>query len=160
MAAELFKRMAGIEMTHVPYRGAGQAINDLIPGRVDVMFNTIGDGAAVGQERPVARARGDHRLSGFRRRPTCRPSPNPGCPDFDVSSGTRFFAPAKTPPAIMRKMHADTSGCSPTRPSRQRLEHLGVAPESSTPAELAAYLKAEMDKWGPVIKEAGISVRE
>ena len=48
LAAELFKRAAGIEMTHVPYRGGGQAINDLIPGRVDVMFNTIGSGAATG----------------------------------------------------------------------------------------------------------------
>ena len=68
--------------------------------------------------------------------------------------------PAQTPPAITRKLYADTSGVLAEAAIRQRMEHLGVAPESSTPAELAAYLKAEMDKWGPVIKQAGISVHD
>ena len=159
LAAELFKRAAGIEMTHVPYRGGGQAINDLIPGRVDVMFNTMGTALPLvrnGQLRGLA-------VTSPKRFPTAPDLPTvaeSGVPDFDVSSWAAFLVPAQTPPAITRKLYADTSGVLAEAAIRQRMEHLGVAPESSTPAELAAYLKAEMDKWGPVIKQAGISVHD
>ena len=72
----------------------------------------------------------------------------------------RFFAPAKTPPEIIRKMHADTATALNDPVTKERLEQLGVVVVGSNPAELAAFLKAEMDKWAPVIKDAGISIRE
>ena len=108
LSGELFKRMAGIEMLHVPYRGAGPALNDLIPGRVDVMFNNIGAvlpliqggklrGLAVTTAKRTAAA------------PDLPPIAEAGVPGFDVSSWYALFAPAKTPPEIIRKMHADTA---------------------------------------------------
>jgi tripartite-type tricarboxylate transporter receptor subunit TctC len=67
---------------------------------------------------------------------------------------------AKTPPEIIRKMHADTVAALNDQATKERLEQLGVLVVGSTPEQLAAFLKAEMDKWAPVIKEAGISIRE
>jgi tripartite-type tricarboxylate transporter receptor subunit TctC len=159
LSGELFKRMAGIEMMHVPYRGAGPALNDLLPGRVDVMFNNIGAvlpliqsdklrGLAVTTARRTPAA------------PHLPPIAESGVPGFDVSSWYALFAPAKTPAEILRKMHADTVNALADPTTRLRLEQLGVVVVGSTPAELAAFLKAEMDKWGPVIKEAGITIRD
>src|ERR1700716_1096798 len=159
LSGELFKRMAGIEMMHVPYRGAGPALNDLLPGRVDVMFNNIGAvlpliqsdklrGLAVTTARPWPAV------------PQLPPIAEAGVPGFDVSSWYALFAPAKTPPEIVRKMHADTVAALADPMTKDRLAQLGVAIVGSTPNELAVYLKSEMDKWGPVIKDAGISIRE
>jgi tripartite-type tricarboxylate transporter receptor subunit TctC len=159
LSGELFKRMAGIEMTHVPYRGGGPAINDLIPGRVDVMFNTIGTALPLvrgGQVRGLA-VTTDER---FRTAPDLPTIAESGIPGFNVSSWFAFFMPAHTPPAIVGKLHADTAAVLAEPAIKERMEKLGVAPASSTPAELAAHLKSEMEKWGPVIKQAGISIHE
>jgi tripartite-type tricarboxylate transporter receptor subunit TctC len=159
LSGELFKRMAGIEMLHVPYRGAGPALNDLLPGRVDVMFNNIGAVLPLiqgGKLRGLA-------VTTAKRTPAVPhlpPIAEAGVPGFDVSSWYAFFAPARTPPKIIRKMHADTVAALSDPATKERLEQLGVVVVGSTPAELAAFLKAEMDKWAPVIKEAGITIRE
>ena len=79
-----------------------------------------------------------------------------GLPGFEVTGWFGFFVPAKTPPEIVAKIHADTTSALADPVLRGRLEDLGIVVVGSTPAELAAFLKAEMDKWGPVIKEAGI----
>ena len=155
LSGELFKRMAQIEMLHVPYRGAGPALNDLLPGRVDVMFNNIGAvlpliqggklrGLAVTTAKRTAAA------------PQLPPIAESGVPGFDVSSWYAIFAPAKTPAAIIRQMHSDTIAALNDPVIKSRLEGLGVTVVGSTPAELGAFLKSEMDKWGPVIKDAGI----
>ena len=159
LSGELFKRMAGIEMLHVPYRGAGPALNDLLPGRVDVMFNNIGAvlpliqgeklrGLAVTTAKRSAAA------------PDLPPIPEAGVPGFDVSSWYALFVPAKTPPEIIRRMHSDTVAALNDPVTKQRLEQLGVVVAGSNPTELATFLKAEMNKWAPVIKDAGISIRE
>jgi tripartite-type tricarboxylate transporter receptor subunit TctC len=156
LSGELFKRMAGIEMLHIPYRGAGPAFTDLIPGRVDVMFNNIGAVLPMiqgGQLRGLAVTTAKRTPAA----PDLPPIAEVGVPGFDVSSWYAFFAPAKTPPEIIRKMNADTIAALKDPATKQKLESLGVVVQGSTPAELGAYLKAEMDKWGPVIKEAGIS---
>jgi len=159
LSGELFKRMAGIEMTHVPYRGVALAMNDLMPGRVDVMFNTIGGllpQVRAGQLRGLA-------VSTAERFPTALDLPTvaeSGVPGFDVSSWYALFVPAKTPPDIIRKINADTVAALADAAVKARLEQLGVLVAGSTPQELAALLKAEMDKWGPVIKAAGITIRE
>jgi tripartite-type tricarboxylate transporter receptor subunit TctC len=159
LSDELFKRMAGIEMLHVPYRGAGPAFNDLVPGRVDVMFNNIGAVLPLiqgGKLRGLA-------VTTAKRMPAVPhlpPIAEAGVPGFDVSSWYALFAPAKTPPEIIRKMHADTVAALKDPATKERLEQLGVLVVGSTPEQLAAFLKAEIDKWAPVIKEAGISIRE
>jgi tripartite-type tricarboxylate transporter receptor subunit TctC len=159
LSGELFKRMAGIEMLHVPYRGAGPALNDLLPGRVDVMFNNIGAVLPLiqgGKLRGLA-------VTTAKRTPAVPHMPTiaeAGVPGFDVSSWYALFATARTPPEIIRKMHEDTVAALSDPTTKERLEQLGVVVVGSTPEELAAFLKAEMDKWAPVIKEAGITIRE
>ena len=79
-----------------------------------------------------------------------------GFPGFDVSSWFAFFVPAKTPAAIVRKIHADTVMVLREPAIAARLDQLGATVVASTPEELAAHLKSETEKWGPIIKEAGI----
>jgi tripartite-type tricarboxylate transporter receptor subunit TctC len=92
--------------------------------------------------------------------PNLPPIAEAGVPGFDVSSWYALFVPARTPPEIIGKMHADTVAALTDPVTKERLEQLGVVVVGSSPAELAAFLKAEMDKWAPVIKEAGITIRE
>ncbi len=155
LAGELFKRLADIEMTTIPYRGAAPAIQDLIPGRVDVFFNNIAPLLPLmqqGQLRALA-------VTSAKRSPAAPDLPTlaeSGLPGFDVSGWYAFFVPAKTPPAIVRKMHADTAAALADPAIKRRLEELGLFVVGSTPEELGQFFKAEMDKWGPIIKEAGI----
>jgi len=81
-------------------------------------------------------------------------------PGFDVTGWYAVFVPAKTPPFIVQKMHADIVAALSDPAVRGRLEQLGLFVAGSTPEELGQFLKLEMDKWGPVIKQAGLSVRE
>ena len=155
LAGELFKRMAGIEMTHVPYRGVSSALNDLIPGRLDVMFNTAGGTlmqARAGQVRGLA-------VTSAKRFPTAAEYPTiaeSGVPGFDVSAWYALFVPAKTPPAIIRKLNADTVAVLAEPAVKERLTALGLVIVGSTPEELGRHFKAEADLWEPVIKAAGI----
>ncbi|HEY1290664.1 MAG TPA: tripartite tricarboxylate transporter substrate-binding protein, partial [Burkholderiales bacterium] len=79
-----------------------------------------------------------------------------GVPGFDVSSWYALFAPAKTPPEVIRKANAATRAALAVPATRARLDELGVVVIGSSPEALGAHLRAEMDKWGPVIREAGI----
>ena len=155
LSGELFKRMANVELRHIPYRGAGPALNDLIPGRVDVMFNNIGAVLPLiqgGKLRGLAVTTAK-RSAAVPHLPTIAES---GVPGFDVSSWYAIFAPVKTPREIVRKANADVSTVLTDPVTKERLEKLGVVVVGSTPEGLAAHLKSEMDKWGPVIKAAGI----
>jgi tripartite-type tricarboxylate transporter receptor subunit TctC len=155
LAGELFKRTAGIELTVIPYRGAAPAIQDLIPGRVDVFFNNIAPMLSLmqqGQLRVLAVTTAK-RTSAAPNVPTLAEA---GLAGFDVAGWYAFFVPAKTPSEIVRKMHADTAAVLAEPAIKRRLEDLGLFVVGSTPDELGKFHKAEMDKWGPVIKEAGI----
>jgi tripartite-type tricarboxylate transporter receptor subunit TctC len=159
LAGELFKRLAGIEMTHVPYRGATPAFSDLIPGRVDVMFNLISSSLPLvkaGQIRALAVA-APERAAVMPDVPTIAEA---GIPGFDLSSWIALFVPAKTPPQIVGKLHADTVAVLAEPATRRKLEDMGVVVVGSSPAELAAQFKADIEKWGPIIKAAGISIRD
>ena len=155
LSGELFKRVAGIEMTHVPYRGGAPALADLHAGRVDLMFNVI---ATVLPQIKAGNVRGlavttAKRVPAAGELPTLAES---GFPGFDVSGWFAFFVAAKTPEGIIRKIHADTAVALADPTIRARLEDLGIIVVGSTPEELGAHVKSEMEKWGPVIKEAGI----
>ena len=155
LSGELFKRLAKVDMLHVPYRGAGPALNDLIPGRVDVMFNNIGAVMPLIQTGKL-RALGVTTLKRASALPEVPPIAEEGLPAFDVSAWYIFIAPAKTPQPIIRKFHADTVKALADPAIKARLEQLGVVIVGSSPEELGAHLKREMDKWGVIIKEAGI----
>jgi tripartite-type tricarboxylate transporter receptor subunit TctC len=159
LSGELFKRMTGIEMTHVPYRGSAPALQDVIAGRLDLIFDNVTPAlphVRAGSARGLA-------VTTAKRVPAVPDLPTiaeAGVPGFDVSSWFAFFLPAKTPPPIVAKMHADIVAALAYPPVKERLEPLGAALVGSTPEELARHIKSEMDKWGPVIREAGISIRE
>jgi tripartite-type tricarboxylate transporter receptor subunit TctC len=159
LAGELFKRMTGIEMTHVPYRGAVPAFNDLVPGRVDVMFNLLP--SSLPQVR-AGRLRGlavttPERVALAPDLPTVAEA---GVPGFDVSSWVGLFVPARTPPQIVSKVNAGTVAALADPATRRKLEEMGVVVVASTPGELADAVKADMARWGPIIKQAGISIRD
>jgi tripartite-type tricarboxylate transporter receptor subunit TctC len=156
LAGELFKRMAGVEMTHVPYRGAAAAINDLIPGRVHVYF---GSGALLGNARSgQIRALA---VTGAKREPTAPEIPTiaeAGLPDYEVSSWHAFFVPVRTPAEIVRKLNVDTLAALADPEVKDKLEQGGYIVIGSSPERLAALLKSEIDKWAVVVGEAGIKI--
>jgi tripartite-type tricarboxylate transporter receptor subunit TctC len=157
LSGELFKRLAKVEMTHIPYRGGAPAINDLIPGRVDVIFDnmpSIISHVKGGTLRALA-VTTKERVAVVPDLPTIAES---GVPGFDVFSWFGFFVPARTPQDVIAKLNADTNAALIYPQVKSRFEELGATPKGSTQAELAAFLKSETDKWGPVIREAKIRV--
>ena len=157
LAGELFKRRAGIEMTHIPYRGSGPAAADTIAGRVDVFFDTFASALPLvqgGQLRALA-------VTSAKRSPSAPELPTiaeAALPDFDVSGWYAFYVPAKTPPDNFRKLNADLVTTLKDAELRDRLEKLGVVVIGSTPEQLDQHFKAELALWEPVIKAANIKV--
>jgi tripartite-type tricarboxylate transporter receptor subunit TctC len=156
LSAELFKKMAGIDMTHVPYRGAGPVLNDLIPGRVDVYFasGSLLENARAGQIRVLA-------VTGSKRDPAAPEVPTmaeAGLPGYEVMSFQALLVPAKTPSAVVRKIHGDAVAALADPVVKQKLQQIGYVAVGSTPDELARKLNAEIRKWGDVIKDAGLKV--
>jgi tripartite-type tricarboxylate transporter receptor subunit TctC len=156
LSGELFKRMAKVEMRHVPYRGGAPAITDLIPGRVDVIFDNMPS--------IITHVRNGS-LRGFAVTTKERVGVVPDVPTigetvagFDVVSWFGFFVPAKTPAEIVAKINADTNAALVDPSVKSRFEDLGAVPKGSTQAELAAFLQSETDKWGPVIRDAQIKL--
>jgi tripartite-type tricarboxylate transporter receptor subunit TctC len=156
LTGELFKRMAGIEMTHVPYRGAGPVLNDLIPGRVDVYFasGALLENMRAGQIRGLA-------VTGAKREPAAPQLPTmaeSGVPGFEASSWHGLFVPARTAPQIIKKMNGDAISALAEPAVRRILEQNSYGIIGSSPEALATLLKSEIDKWGSVIKQAGIRI--
>jgi tripartite-type tricarboxylate transporter receptor subunit TctC len=159
LAGELFQRVAGIQLTHVPYRGAAPALQDVIAGRVDSFFNNIAPVMPLISDGKV-RALG---VTTAKRTPAASDIPTvaeSGMPGFDVPGWYALFVPAKTPPEIVGKMHADTVAALAELRIKSRLEELGLVVIGSTPDALGSYLKSEITKWGPVIREANIRINE
>jgi len=157
LSGALFNKMTGLQLLHVPYRGAGPALNDLIPGRVDVMFNNTGAVLpliAGGKLRALG-ITSSKRLAALPDVPTVSEA---GVPGFDVTAWYAMFVPARTPESIIRKMHADTVAALADPATKARLEQLGVGVVGSSPEELKAILASEMAKWSVIIEEAGIKV--
>jgi tripartite-type tricarboxylate transporter receptor subunit TctC len=155
LAGELFKAMAGVDMVHVPYRGSAPAIQDIIGGRVDVMFDNISSSieqVRSGQLKGVAITTA--------KRSALAPDLPPvadALPGYDVSSWFGFSAPAKTPAAIVDKVGADVKTALADPDVRKKLEALAAEPVGSSPAEFAAFVKKESAQWGKLITERHIS---
>ncbi len=155
LAAELFKRKTGIDMTHVSYRGAGLAFQDIIPGRIDVMINFTSSSLPLvrqGQLRALAVTTAQ-RIAAAPEIPTMAEA---GVEGVEVSSWAGFLVPAKTPPEIVRKLHDDTVAVLAQPSVRLKLEQNGAVVVGSTPQELLSFMTAETDKWGQVIAAANI----
>lgn len=155
LCGELFKRMTGIQMTHVPYRAGAQ--QDLIAGHVDVMFAVAPFGLLqAGQVRGLAVTTAK-RIKAAPDLPTVAES---GLPDFDVAPWWGFLVPARTPSVVIEKLHTDTVTVLGEPEVRQKLESLGSTVLGSSPEELSIRLKAEITKWGPIIRDAHITIHD
>jgi tripartite-type tricarboxylate transporter receptor subunit TctC len=156
LAEMLFLQMADIQMTHIPYRGASPAFADLIPGRVDCYF---GSGALLsyarsGQVRVLASSASARDAAA----PDVPTIAEGGVPGFDVTAWQALFVPAKTPPAVVRKISADTDTALADPAIRDKLAATGYAAGGSSPEELAKLFRLEIAKWGAVIKSLGIRI--
>ena len=155
MSAELFKMMAGVDLLHVPYRGAGPAINDLVAGQVDVIF---ADMAAIlpfiraGQARAIAFG-SSHRFAGLPDVPTIAES---GVPGYETGGFLALVAPAGTPRPAIEALNAAMDKALAAPGMRERLEALGGIPSPTSPEDLARFLRTDIDKWARVIKTANI----
>ena len=156
LTAELFMQMAGLQMTHVPYRGAAPAFIDLIPGRIDCY---CGSGELLtysrsGQARCLATT-GVKRSSASPDTPTVIES---GLPGFSVDSWQGVFVPGKTPQDIVQKFNGDVVKVLSAPAVIDQLAQTAYTATSSSPAELREFLKQDSGKWNGVIKAAGIKV--
>jgi tripartite-type tricarboxylate transporter receptor subunit TctC len=154
LAGELMKSMAAIDMTHVPYKGAAPAMQDLVAGRLDLMFDNLA--SAQGQIRAgTVRALA---VTTARRSPLAPDIPTigeSGLPGFDISTWFGVFAPAATPPGIVGQLHDAFAGALALPDVQQRMLGLGAEPVSSTPKEFAAYIDAEAKKYARLVKASG-----
>jgi tripartite-type tricarboxylate transporter receptor subunit TctC len=158
LAAEMFKSAAGINIVHVPYKGAGQAMIDLVGGQVQMAF------AIVSAAMPQVQA-GKVRALGI-----TSPQPSPlapdlptlsglGLPGFDVKGWNGFVAPAATPRAVVAKINLETMRALKQPEVVQRLKAAGYeAAAENTPEQFAEFIKAELAKWTKVVRESGAKV--
>src|SRR6201999_2350350 len=133
LSGELFKRLAKVEMTHIPYRGGAPAINDLIPGRVDTIFDnmpSIISHVRSGTVRGIAVTTRE-RVGVVKDVPTIGET----VPGYEVFSWFGFFVPKKAPPEVVAKINADTNAALVTPAVKTRFEELGAVPKGSTQAE-------------------------
>jgi tripartite-type tricarboxylate transporter receptor subunit TctC len=156
LTGELFKRMAGIQMTHVPYRGDALAMTDLIAGRLDLQIaGTVQlEQSRAGQARALAVTTAQ-RLPVAAEIPTIAES---GLAGFNVQAWFGLLVPAKVSSDIVKKMSADTIATLGDASVKAWIETIGVIVAPSTPQELGSFIKSEIAKWGAVIKESGIRI--
>lgn len=155
LSAELFQYMTGIKWVHIPYKGGGPGLVALLSGEVVLYFGnvpTVIRQARAGKLRAIA-------TTGAKRTPAAPDIPTiteSGVPGYEVSTFYGMSAPAKTPRAIIERIHGATVRTLNAPDVRERLQGLGADPVGNTPEQYAAFMKSEIAKWGKVIKAAGI----
>jgi tripartite-type tricarboxylate transporter receptor subunit TctC len=157
LAGELFKRMAGVDIVSVAYKGGGPAIIALVGGEVQMYFSTIPAALTqvkAGRLRALA-VTSSKRVPQVADVPTVAES---GLPGFEVVAWFGLFTPAGTPRPVVQKLNAEIVKILDAPDTRQRLSGDGLIPGGGKPEELGAFLKAEIAKWSKLIKEAGIRV--
>lgn len=159
IAAEMFAGQAGLQIVHVPYRGNGPAITDLVGGQVDALFDSpatmvhVASGKlkalGIGSQAPNARAPGVPPISQLG---------IPALANFSAGGWFGMFVPTATPQALQQRLHADIRAVLETREVREGLSKAGVDPRVMTQPEFAAYLKHDLEYWGPIIRERNIRI--
>jgi tripartite-type tricarboxylate transporter receptor subunit TctC len=155
LAAELMKSMARVDITHVPYKGAGPALVDLLAGQVQMMFGNPAASAAhvrSGKLRALA-ATSEKRLPDFPELPTVAES---GLPGYEASTWWGILAPRGTPAPIVTQLNEVISNAISAGDVRSRIAALGAQPAGGPPQQLVSLIRDELPKWTKVIKEAGI----
>ena len=155
LSAELFKSMAGVEMLHVPYKGTGQAVTDLLAGQIDLLF------APAQAVMPHVQA---GKLKAFAVTSARRSNTVPGLPSvaeagvagYEAIGWFGLLAPAGTPPAIVEKLSADANRVLNDPDVKQKMLMLGAEPSGDTPTQFAEFIRADQAKWSKLMRERGI----
>ncbi|MFH1602321.1 MAG: tripartite tricarboxylate transporter substrate binding protein [Pseudomonadota bacterium] len=158
MAGEFFKLEAGVDMRHIPYKGGGPAITDLLGGQVQLSFQAPATAMSLikaNRVRAIAVA-SQHRMLALPDLPTFSES---GLPGFDASFWYGILAPASTPVNILKKLSTEIASILATPEFKKDVENQGMEPFVSTPEEFAALMKADLAKYAKIIKEANITVK-
>ncbi|HSV83975.1 MAG TPA: tripartite tricarboxylate transporter substrate-binding protein, partial [Ramlibacter sp.] len=156
LAAEMFSQLTGIQYVHVPYKGNGPAINDLVGGQVDALFDSPATMAHVQTGKVkvlgVGSADPNPRMPGV---PPLQKT-HPALAQFLAGGWFGMFIPASTPAALQQRIHADLRAVLESPAVREGLSKAGVDPRVMTQPEFAAYLKADLERWGPIVRERNI----
>ena len=158
LSLELLAFRSGVKFTHVPYKGSGPAIQDVIGGQVDMMFDTSVVAAPhvqSGKLRAIA-VTSASRLASMPDVPTVAESGLPGLANFEVLSWQAIFAPAGTPAPIVDRLHKEIGRILAEPEMQGKLKGFGMEPATMTTAQVAAFQRAEVAKWAQVIKAANI----
>jgi tripartite-type tricarboxylate transporter receptor subunit TctC len=155
MAGEWFKLYTGVNLTHVPYKGSAQAMQDLLGGQIELMFENLP--TAIAQVRAgKVRSLG---MTSRERSPSMPEVPTlaeTGVPGFEATAWFTIAAPAKVPADIIRKLNADMNAFLKAPDMQQRWIDMGVVPLGGSPADAEKFFVSEREKWSKVIKAAGI----
>ena len=157
LAAELFRQGAGLDMVHIPYKGGGPALQDVIGGQVPVFFANMASGlphVKSGRLRALA-VTGAKRSSAAPELPTVAES---GVPGYEVYEWNAVFAPAGTPAAIVERLHMEFAKALAHPEARDRIGSLGGEIAALAPAETERWLAAQLDKWAQVVRTANIKI--
>lgn len=155
LSAELFQHMTGVKWVHIPYKGGGPAVIELMAGQTQIYFGnlpTVIGYARAGKLRPIA-VTGSKRAASTPDIPTVAES---GVPGFDVTAWYGVSVPAKTPKAVVDRLNTEFVNAIRAPDLRDRLVKAGADPVGNTPEQYAAFVQNEIAKWGKVIKAAGI----
>lgn len=157
LLGEMFNNAAGVKLTHVPYRGAAPAMQDLMGGQIQLVFTSLPSvSGAIKQNtlHPIA-VTSAKRAGAFANIPTIAEA---GFKDFDVNPWFGLFAPAKVPPQVIAKINADINEILKSKEVADKFLGQGAETYVTSPQEFAAVLKADIAKWGKVVKASGASV--
>lgn len=157
LAGELFTSLAKVEMLHIPYKGSGPAVSDLLGGQVNYMFDSITSARphiASGKLRALAVTTAKRSTS----LPNVPTISEAGLPGYEVSPWFAVFMPAGTPKPIIDKLHTALMDAMKQPDVRARFESIGAETVGSTPEELSAHLARESDRWTKLINERGIKI--
>ena len=157
LAGELLKMRAGIDIVHVAYKGAAPALVDVVSGTVTMGFKTALSAIPYmqnGKLKPIAVA-ANKRLPAIPNVPTMAEA---GQPDFEVSSWNGILAPAKTPPAIIAKLHRELVRILQLEDVKKNFAAQAAEPVGNTPEQFRAYIQAEITKWAAVAKASGATI--
>ena len=157
LSGELFKSTAGVDMQHIPYKGSPPALQDVVGGQVSMTFDNITTAwplAKAGKLRALAVTTAK-RSSVAPEVPTLAES---GLPGFEIGSWQGVFAPAGTPPEIVKRLNAEIVKILNMPEVREKLIALGAEPVGDTPEQFSAYVKSEVVKWSDIVKKSGAKV--
>jgi tripartite-type tricarboxylate transporter receptor subunit TctC len=155
LGAELFASQAGIKLTHVPYKGAAPAMQDVLAGHVALMFDNTSS-AIPNLKTGRVRALGVASLKRYPALPDLPTIAEEGLAGYETTIWLGLFAPAKTPAALVQALVREVHEAVNSTEYKDKLMSLDIQPRTSSPGELAAFLKADLAKWARVVREANI----